>query len=379
MTLHFGIVAGEASGDLLGAGLIQALRQFNPNIQFSGIGGQAMLQKGFHSLYSLEELSVMGIVEPLRRLPRLLQIRKNLYRHFSKVKPAVLIGIDSPDFNLGLELKLRQQGIPTVHYVSPSVWAWRQKRIYKIARAVDLMLTLFPFEAEFYKKYQVPVKFVGHPLADRIAMQVDKGSARFALGLEEHEPVLALLPGSRRQELHYLGKVFLEAARLCRQAKPGLRFITSSINQERDQEWRTLHQQLAPELPLEFYRGCSTEVMAAADVILVTSGTATLEAMLLKRPMVIAYRTSAFNYFLAKRLVKTRFIGLPNLLAEEELVPELIQEAARPESIAPLLLTYLDDFEKTRMLQETFSALHHKLSQNADFQAAQAIWKLIKG
>ncbi len=376
--MQIGIVAGEASGDLLGAGLIQALKKLNPNFQFSGIGGPAMVRNGFHSIYPLEELSVMGILEPLRRLPRLLRIRSDLYRYFSKMKPAVFIGIDSPDFNLSLELKLRQEGISTAHYVSPTVWAWRQNRIHKIARAVDLMLTLFPFEAAYYQKQNVPVKFVGHPLADRIAMQVDKSIVRNALGLDQDAPVLALLPGSRRQELKHLGKAFLKTAELCRQAKPGLQIITSSINRERDLEWKDLHHQVAPKLPLSFYQGRSREVMAAADAILVTSGTATLEAMLFKRPMVVAYRTSAFNYFLAKRLVKTPFIGLPNLLAREALVPELIQNAVRPDHMASLLLSYLDNPEKTLPLQQKFSDLHHELSQNADSQAAQAIYELIK-
>ncbi len=372
------IVAGEASGDLLGAGLIQALKQFNTDIHFSGIGGPAMQQQGFQSLYELEELSVMGIIEPLCRLPRLLRIRSELYRHFSKTKPDLFIGIDAPDFNLGLELKLRKKGIRTVHYVSPSVWAWRQNRIHKIARAVDLMLTLLPFEAAFYQKHHVPVKFVGHPLADEIAMRVDKAGIRSLLAMNPQGPMLALLPGSRRQELKYLGPIFLEAAILCHQAKPELRFITSSINKERDREWRALHQQYAPQLPLEFFTGRSRDVMAAADAILVTSGTATLEALLFKRPMVIAYRTSACNYFLGKRLIKTPFIGLPNLLAQERLVPELIQDAARPEVMAELLLNYLNHPEQTFKLQEKFSAIHQQLSQNADLQAAQAIFELIQ-
>ncbi len=378
MTLSIGIVAGEASGDLLGAGLMKALKQLHPALSFSGIGGRAMIQEGFHSLYQLDELAVMGIIEPLRRLPRLLQIRRQLYRHFSNNQPAVFIGIDSPDFNLSLELKLRRQGIPTVHYVSPTVWAWRQKRIYKIARAVDLMLTLFPFEAAFYQKHQVAVQFVGHPLADRLAMQVDQAAVRADLGIAEKAPVLALLPGSRRQEIQHLAQAFLETALLCQQAKPELRFITSAINQEREQEWRALHQQLAPKLALEFYLGRSHEVMAAADAILVTSGTATLEAMLLKRPMVIAYRTSAFNFFLAKHLIKTPFIGLPNLLAQEELVPEFIQDAVHPETMANSLLTYFSCPEKTFSLQQKFTTLHQQLSQNADLQAAQAVLELIR-
>jgi len=375
--LNIGIVAGEASGDLLGAGLIQALRRLYPDIRLSGIGGAAMIQAGFESFYDLEELSVMGLLDPLRRLPRLVKIRRELYRYFVKQKPDVFIGIDSPDFNLGLELKLHQQGIRTVHYVSPSVWAWRQYRVHKIARAVDLMLTLLPFEAEFYKKHQIPVKFVGHPLADKISMRVNKIATREGLGLEKDQQYLALLPGSRKQELRHLGKVFLKAALICQRQKPELCFITSSINAERDREWRELHQAFAPQLPLKFFLKRSHEVMAAADAILVTSGTATLESMLLKNPMVIAYRTAPFNFFLAKLLVKTPFIGLPNLLAREAIVPELIQSAVKPKVIADLLLEYLDDPEKTARLQDKFTNIHSELSQNADYQAARAILDLV--
>lgn len=379
MTIHIGIVAGESSGDLLGAGLITALRQLHPDLQVSGIGGPSMIKAGCQSLYALDELAVMGIIEPLKRLPRLLRIRRDLYHHFTTTQPDVFIGIDSPDFNLDLELKLHQQGIPTVHYVSPTVWAWRQYRIHKIARAVDLMLTLLPFEAQFYRKHQVPVQFVGHHLADKIPMQVDKTAARAALGLPSAGNIIALLPGSRRQELHHLGQTFLEAALLCHQAKPELQFITSSINADRDKEWRKLHQEFAPQLPLQFFIARSHEVMSAADAILVTSGTATLEAMLLKRPMVIAYRTSAFNFLLAKMLVKVPFIGLPNLLAQEALVPEFIQDGVKAQSLASALLEYLNHPEKTAQLEKKFSDIHHQLAQNADLQAAKAIVGLCEG
>ncbi|HVY53837.1 MAG TPA: lipid-A-disaccharide synthase, partial [Gammaproteobacteria bacterium] len=365
------------SGDLLGAGLIQSLREIYPDLIVSGIGGSKMIQAGCQSLYDLDELSVMGIIEPLKRLPRLLKIHRHLYQHYSQIKPDAFIGIDSPDFNLGLELKLRKQGIKTAHYVSPSVWAWRQNRIHKIARAVDLMLTLLPFEAKFYEKHQVPVKFVGHPLADKIPMQPAKEAVRASLGIKA-ERVIALLPGSRKQELKYLGKTFLEAAKLCYQAHPEMQFITSSINDDRDLEWRSLHQEVAPELPLHFYKQCSHQVMAAADAVLVTSGTATLETMLFKKPMVIAYKTSGFNYFLAKKLVKTPYIGLPNLLAQQALVPEFIQEAADPKALAYALLKYVENMALTNELQQKFSLIHEELLQNADKQSAHAIISLIK-
>jgi lipid-A-disaccharide synthase len=374
--INIGIIAGEPSGDLLGAGLIQALKQYFPHLNVTGIGGSAMIEAGCHSLFDMEELSVMGIIEPLKRLPRLLHIRRELFRYFNKMKPDVFIGIDSPDFNLDLELKLREQGITTAHYVSPSVWAWRQNRIYKIARAVDLMITLFPFEAQFYEKHHVPVQFVGHPLANKIGMSVSKEEARAALKVKAKR-LVALLPGSRSQELKYLGKAFLKAAQRCYQADSSLEFITASINSDREKEWKQMHQEIAPLVPLHFFSGRSHEVMAAADAILVTSGTATLESMLFKKPMVIAYKTSGFNYFLAKLLVKTQYIGLPNLLAQQALVPELIQDKATPDALADAVMHSLHPATAAD-LHEKFSALHQQLAQNADQQAAKAIFSLIQ-
>lgn len=377
MSNHIGIVAGEASGDILGAGLIKALKVHYPDLRITGIGGPKMIEAGCESLFDQEELAVMGIVEPLKRLPRLLHIRRQLYQHFSKTKPQIVIGIDSPDFNLDLELKLKKEGLRTAHYVSPSVWAWRQYRIHKIARAVDLMLTLLPFEAAFYQKHKVPVQFVGHPLAERVPLIPDKKAARLALGLDPDAKFIALLPGSRAQELKYLGQPFLEAALMAYQRNPSLAFISSAVNAEREAQWRQLHQKFAKDLPLHIFRSRSPEVMAAADAVLVTSGTATLETMLYKRPMVIAYRTSAFNFMIGKWLIKTPFIGLPNLLAGEALVPELIQEAVEPKRMAELLLEYLDQPEKTAALEARFTALHEQLLQGADQKAAKAIMAIM--
>ena len=265
MTLKIAIVAGEASGDILGAGLITALRLLHPEIKVSGIGGPAMRAAGCESFFEQDELAVMGLIEPLKRLPRLVHIFRSLMRRFSENKPDVFIGIDSPDFNLRLESRLHRLGIPTVHYVSPSVWAWRQHRIHHIKRVVDLMLTLLPFEADFYKKHAQPVQFVGHPLAEKIPFTVDTQAARQTLGLPQDGDYLALLPGSRQQELHYLGQAFLETALLCHQKNPKLQFITSSINEARAKEWQRLHQTFAPQLPLQFFIGRSREVMAAAQ------------------------------------------------------------------------------------------------------------------
>lgn len=368
-----GIVAGEASGDLLGAKLIRALKERCPDLQIEGLGGPAMMAAGCHSLYDIERLAVMGFIEPVLRLPDLIKLRRDLYQHFIKHRPDVFIGIDAPDFNLGLELKLRQQGIPVVHYVSPSVWAWRQKRIKKIAKAVDLMLTLLPFEAKFYQEHQVPVRYVGHPLADLIPLQPDKISARRALHLDEHASYIALLPGSRRQEIRYMAEPMLLAAKLMWQQRPNLRFITSHVNEQRYQEFHEVYQRIAPELPLEFFTRRSQDVMIAADAAVITSGTATLEAMLYKTPMIIVYRMSPLIFPLVKWLVKSPYAGLPNILANEKLVPELIQKDVQPETIATLLFDYLDQPQKVQTLKAKFSALHESLRSDSAQATAEAV------
>lgn len=370
---HLGIVAGEASGDLLGASLIHALRTHAPHLQSVGVAGGAMQAAGCHSLFNIERLSVMGFFAPLLRLPELIKRRADLYQYFRHARPELFIGVDAPDFNLGLEIKLRQCGIPVVHYVSPSVWAWRQYRVRKIKRAVDLMLTLFPFEATFYEQYHIPVCYVGHPLADQIPLNIDIAAARCALGLDQQATYIALLPGSRRQDMRYLAKTFLLAAQHVWEQRPHLRFVTSQVNELRYQEFYAAHQQYTPFLPLQFFIGRSQEVLAAADLVLVKSGTATLEAMLFKKPMVIAYRLSAVGYQIAKRLVKMAYIGLPNLLAQEALVPELIQQAAHPQAIAQCLFDYLDYPDKVLALQDRFTTLHQQLRMNSAQRAAQAI------
>lgn len=370
---RIGILAGEASGDLLGAKLIQALREKCPHLQIEGIGGPAMIAAGCDSLFDMERLAVMGLVEPLMRLPDLIKLRHDLYQHFSKNPPDVFIGIDAPDFNLGLELKLRKAGIPVVHYVSPSVWAWRQYRVYKIAKAVDLMLTLLPFESKFYEQYHVPVRYVGHPLAEQIPMQPDKIAARRALCIDENATYVALLPGSRRQEIRYMAEPFLLAAKEAWQKRPSLRFLTTHVNEQRYQEFYESYKHFTPDLPLEFFTRRSQDVMAAADVVVVTSGTATLETMLFKKPMIIAYRMSRLTYQLAKWLVKAPYAGLPNLLANELLVPELIQEAAKPETIAQHIFDYLDHPEKVQFLQHKFTELHQTLLAGSASDISDAV------
>lgn len=376
--MKIGILAGEASGDLLGAGLISELRPYCADLKIIGIGGPAMIKEGCESLYEMERLSVMGFYEPLMRLPELIKMRRGLYRYFSQNPPDVFIGIDSPDFNLGLELKLRQRSIPVVHYVSPSVWAWRQKRIHKIAKATDLVLTLFPFEADFYRQHHVPVHFVGHPLADLIPMQPDKLAARRQLTIDADAEYIALLPGSRRFELKNLAELFIATAKQCLQKRPHVQFITSAANDLRNQEFQAVCKRLAPELPIHFFVKQSHAVMAAADVVLVTSGTATLETMLFKKPMVIMYRVGAITYQIAKRMIKLPFIGLPNLLANEALVSEFIQEAAEPGRVSDALLDFLHHPEKSQVLVDKFTAIHQQLRLNANLRAAEAVKRCLE-
>ncbi|MCK7552963.1 lipid-A-disaccharide synthase [Marinobacter goseongensis] len=376
--ITFGIVAGEASGDILGAGLIRSLRARYPRARFVGIGGEEMEAAGFHSLVPMERLSVMGLVEVLGRIRELFSIRGRLMEYFLTTPPDVVIGIDSPDFTLGVERRCRDAGIPTAHYVSPSVWAWRQKRIFKIAKSVNLMLTLFPFEARFYEEHDVPVTFVGHPLADRIPMEPDTRGARRDLGLNEDQPVLAILPGSRGGEVERLGSLFLSAALEIQSSRPDLQLVIPCVNRDREKQVRGLVQSLDVALPVTIVRGRSREVMAAADVVLLASGTATLEAMLLKKPMVVGYRLSNFSYALVSRLVKVPHVALPNLLAGKPLVPELLQDDATPETLGAAVLERLENTEERAHLKAEFTKLHHQLRQNADERAADAISALVE-
>ena len=375
--LRFGLVVGERSGDILGAGLIKALKQRYPDAQFQGIGGELMIEQGFDSWFDQERLAVMGLVEPLKRLPELLSIRKQLAQRFSAHPPDVFIGIDSPDFNLDLELKLRLQGIKTVHYVSPSVWAWRQGRVKKIARAVDLMLTLLPFEADFYRQHEVPVKFVGHPLADDLAPVSEVSSLRQKLNLPLPErPLVALLPGSREAEVRLVGPILWAAARLCKAQQPNWQFVVPAANAARLAQIKQQLQAYA-DLPVTLIQGQSTDAMAAANAVVMASGTTTLEALLLGKPMVVAYKMAPLSYAILSRLVKSKYISLPNLLADKPLVPELIQNEATPQAVAEQLQRIMSPSER-QTLQAQFASIHQQLRLNASEQAAVAILELIK-
>lgn len=376
---RIGIIVGESSGDILGAGLLAQLRLRYPDCIFEGVGGPRMEALGFRSLYAMERLAVMGLVEPLKRLPELLRMRRNLIQHFIDNPPAVFIGIDAPDFNLTIEEKLRATGIATAHYVSPSVWAWRQGRVKKVARAVDLMLTLFPFEASFYRQHQVEVRFVGHTLADQIPMQADQAQARELLGLTlaANETLVALLPGSRGGEVGYLCPVILAAAKQLAGRHPNLHFAIAAANQQRLEQIQEFLRE-TPDLPVTVFLKNSREVMAAADLVVMASGTTTLEAMLLKRPMVVTYKMSWLSFAIVKRMVSVGFVGLPNLLAGQALVPELLQDNATAEKIAAAVEDYLQHPEKVDALKAEFTRQHEQLRQNADESAAQAIAELIE-
>lgn len=371
------IVVGEASGDILGSALIASLKKRYPNASFCGIGGPRMLAEGFESFFPQERLAVMGLIEPLKRLPELLHIRKSIIERFLSDKPNVFIGVDAPDFNLKIEAKLRQEGIKTVHYVSPSVWAWRSGRIKKIKKSIDLMLTLFPFETKIYENSNIPVKFIGHHLADKIPMEIDVDAARAALNLVGAGKVVALLPGSRQDEVKRLAPVFFEVASQCLQDIPDTQFIVPAatkklfiILQQNLEEYR--------HLPIRLIEGNSAQVMAAADVVLMASGTTTLEAMLLKKPMVVAYKMSWLSYAILSRLVKIPYVSLPNLLAGKSLVPEFLQSQATVENISAALISLLKDTDKTCILKETFLGLHRTLRRGASDQAAMAIEALIE-
>ncbi len=377
-TLRIGILAGEVSGDILGSHLLAALKTRFDHVVVEGIGGPLMAEQGLQSLYPMERLSVMGLFEPLKRLPELLRIRKGVYRHFLDNPPDLFLGIDSPDFNLRLEYKLRRAGVKTAHLVSPSVWAWRRGRIHKIKRAVDLMLTLFPFETEIYRQHQVPVEFVGHPLADEIPLRVDREGARRDLNYLPEGRCLALMPGSRSGELRMLAPLFLQASILLHKRFPDLTFIMPAANDARHAELSQLLRNY-PELPVTLISGRSREAMAAADAVLLASGTATLEAMLLKRPMVIAYRMSALFWALISRIATTRFAGLPNILADRELVPELLQDKARPELIFEALEPLLEKGGEREATLREFDHIHSQLRLGYSDRAADAIARLVVG
>lgn len=374
--LRIGIVAGELSGDTLGEGFIQAVKARYPDAEFVGIGGPKMIAQGCQSLFDMEELAVMGLVEVLGRLPRLLKVKAELVRYFTQNPPDVFVGIDAPDFNLRLELDLKNAGIKTVHYVSPSVWAWRQKRIFKIEAATNLVLAFLPFEKAFYDKFDVPCEFIGHTLADAIPLESKPAAARALLGLEQEKKWLAVLPGSRGSELKMLAPTFIETCKLLHQQYPDLGFVVALVNQKRRQQFEQAWQQYAPELEFKLVDDTARNVITAADAVMLASGTVALECMLLKRPMVVGYRVNALTAFLAKRLLKTEYVSLPNILAGEELVKEYLQDDCTPQNLCAEVSRLLEGNNQSML--NKFTEMHHWIRKDADQQAANAVLNLIE-
>ena len=378
--VRIALVAGETSGDALGAGLIAELRQRYPAAQFAGVGGDAMRAAGFDAWHDAGELAVMGLAEVLKHLPRLSKLRRHLRRRVLDWKPDVFVGIDAPDFNLGLERWLKRRGVRTVHYVSPSVWAWRERRAQKIGRSADLVLCLFPIEPPIYARHGIDARYVGHPMADEIAMEPDQASAREALGLRPHSPVLAVLPGSRLGEIERLAPVFLEAARMVARSVPRLQIVVPAANGACRAAIAPLLSPLATlDPPPALVDGRAREAIVAADVVLLASGTATLEAMLAKRPMVVGYRLAPLTYRIVKGLglLKVDRYALPNVLHGGDLAPELMQDACTPPNLAAAVLDLFQRPEAGAGLQPAYRELHVALRQNASARAAEAIAGLV--
>lgn len=378
--MRIGLVAGEASGDQLGAGLIRALKQADPSLEFEGVAGHAMQQAGCVAWEDAEALAVMGLIEPLMEIPRLLRLRRMLIERWSANPPAVFVGIDAPDFNLGLEIALKRAGIPTVQYVSPSVWAWRQGRLRKIARAVDRVLCLLPFEKEFYDRHGIAADFVGHPLADHIPAGLAREPVRRQLELGSAN-VVAVLPGSRKSEVTRLGPVFAAAARLLQARLPDITFVAPMANDALRRMFTDQIEVAGVAAHFRLLDRNAQAAIAASDVVLLASGTAALEAALLGRPIVAAYRLAPLTYALARslKLVKVRHFTLPNLLTPEPLVPEFLQGEATPQALSQAVFALLDDPAARARIEREFARLREQLARGADQRAARAVLDLAPG
>lgn len=386
-SIEIGVVAGELSGDLLGADLIQALNKLCPHeavenlFSLSGMAGPAMQKAGCQAVCTIDQLSVMGLYEVFRALPRIyFRVYRRLFRHFLKNRPVLFVGIDSPDFNLRLAGKLKKYGIKTVQYVSPTVWAWRASRVETIRKNIDHILVLFPFESEFYRKHGVPCTYVGHPMADQIPLSPPSPEAsRRNLGISAEKEYLAVLPGSRVAEVQALLADFLETARLCQQQRPDLDILIPAATPGIASHIRQMlaHWQGRPD-SVHVFDGQASKVIGASNAVLAASGTATLEIMLMKRPMVVAYRLGRLTYMLAKRMYYSRFFALPNLLADSMLVPEYLQDDIDPESMAGDLLNFLGGGKQVEVLLKKFSELHHTLRCDAGITAGRQILKMLE-
>lgn len=374
-TITVGIVAGESSGDILGASLMSSLKALHPNVEFLGVGGPLMEKEGLQSLFPMETLSVMGLVDVIKQLPTLLKARKQVVNAMLVQRPDIFVGIDAPDFNLPIEKKLKKQGITTAHYVSPSVWAWRPKRIFKVQEATHDVFSILPFEKDFYAKYDVPCTFVGHPLADDIPLEPDSVNARVQLGLEADKTYVALLPGSRGGEASLLTPDFFAAAHKLKQAFPDIEFLLAYANESRRQQIEQLMTAEDNALPLHKFDGQSREVMLASNACILASGTVTLEAMLLKRPMVVCYKFGWLNYQILSRMLTLKYFSLPNLLADRALVKELAQNDCTPDAIFNEIHHHLTDDMSATISQ--YTQLHESIRCNAGKQSAKRVLELI--
>ena len=380
MVVRIAMVAGEASSDLLASHLIRALKRHLPDAEFFGIGGPKMQAEGFKAWWPAEKLSVHGYVDALKNYRELSGIRRSLLNRLLADRPAAFIGVDAPDFSLWLERRLKDKGIPAIHFVSPSIWAWRKGRLKGIARAVSHMLCLFPFEPELYRAAGVPVSYVGHPLADVFPLKPDRAGAREMLQISGDGPVFALLPGSRQSELRNLADTYIATAAILHERHPDARFLVPLATRETRLLFEeALRRHAHVDLPIRILFGHATDAMIAADVVLVASGTATLEAALLKRPMVITYKIGKWSFRLMKRMAYLPWVGLPNVLANREVVPEVLQDAATPQALADALDGWLTDKARVAELGEVFTDMHLQLRQNTADKAAAAILPYLRG
>jgi len=372
--VRIAMVAGEASSDQLAAHLITALKQHLPDAQFYGIGGPKMQREGFDSLWPAEMLAVRGYAEVLRHYWAISRMRRQLLRRLLKDRPDIFIGVDGYDFNLWLEKRLKRSGIPTIHYVSPSIWAWRKNRLNKIVQSVSHILALYPFEPELYRDTVVECSYVGHPLADVIPLEIDQRAVRERLGVAIERPVIALLPGSRQSELHFMAETFIEAARLLLVRYPGVQFLVPLVSRETRLQFETALWKLkADEMPFTLMFGHATDAVAASDAVLVASGTATLETALVGRPMVIAYKMSPWSWRLMRHMGYLPWIGLPNILAGRYVVPEFLQDEATPENLAQALGNLLVDRQARAGISRVFAGIHRLLRQDTAQKAAAAV------
>lgn len=373
-----GLVAGEASGDLLGHALMQGLQQLYPDVRFVGVGGSHMQQAGLHAIGSMETLSVMGFIEPLKKLPQIWRLRQSIVKKLTQCKPDCFIGIDAPDFNLGLEKILRRSGIKTAHMVSPTVWAWRESRIHRIKQAIDMMMLIYPFEQAIYDKHHIKARFIGHPLAESLDFVSDQATCQATLKLPSDKKIIGLLPGSRAAEIRYLGEPFIKTALWLNNKRNDLFFVIPCVNSARRQQLEALLSHWPTLKNVCLFDGQSEKVITASDAVLLVSGTSALQTALLRRPYVCAYKMSPMTFQIAKRLVKVKHISMPNILLDREVAPEFIQHQIEPQKMGACLLDYLDSPERVQPMLQAFDEIRASLQQDSGLKAAKAVAELLE-